>query len=49
MLQTLVQKRRLQEIGLHHHGCAACPAQAGCVIISNTAKIYVLTAPASAS
>jgi hypothetical protein len=45
MLHTLVQKGRLQEIGLHHNACTACPARAGCVIISNTAKTYVLAAP----
>ncbi|HXV97502.1 MAG TPA: FeoC-like transcriptional regulator [Anaerolineae bacterium] len=45
MLQTLVQKGRLQEIGLHHNACVACPARTGCVIITNTAKTYVLAAP----
>ena len=35
MLQTLVQRGRLQEIGPTPYNCVACPARGGCVILTN--------------
>lgn len=35
MLQTLVRNRRLIEISPTQHGCVACPARGGCVILTN--------------
>jgi hypothetical protein len=42
MLETLVQKGRLLIISASHMACQTCPAKAGCVIISSTAKSYLL-------
>ena len=42
MLETLVQKGRLLIISASHTACQTCPAKAGCVIISSTAKSYLL-------
>ena len=49
MLDMLVRKGRLQEISAIHDACQVCPARAGCVIISSTAKSYILTRPSAPS
>jgi hypothetical protein len=41
MLDTLVQKGRLQEISPAQTACQSCPARAGCVIIKSTTKSYI--------
>ena len=43
MLQTLLQRGRLQEIRPIAHDCAACPAKGGCFILScRVCKLYIL-------
>jgi hypothetical protein len=42
MLDTLVRKGRLLEISAAPGACTTCPARAGCVIISSSAKSYLL-------
>lgn len=43
MLQTLVRSRRLLEISPTQHGCVACPAKGGCIILTNgVQKSYYL-------
>ncbi|GIK39907.1 MAG: hypothetical protein BroJett011_37400 [Chloroflexota bacterium] len=47
MLDTLVRKGRLLEVSATHNACHTCPARAGCVIISSSAKSYLLAPPRS--
>lgn len=48
MLQTLVRSRRLMEISPTQHGCVACPAKGGCVILTNGVQKTYLLPPAEA-
>ena len=37
----------IQEVSATHNACHTCPARAGCVIISSSAKSYLLAPPSS--